>query len=88
MKYKYSQQSLTIATITLVPYKIHDAGPEDAPEFGRGIYWLYVYDSTMSNKDKHQYKDKTNKDIRGNDTFTIEGIMAQGIEKHPYIYAL
>ena len=85
MIYRYQQQGRTTSTITLAPYKIHDAGPEDYPPFGAGIYWLYVYDSTMTNKDKHHYKDKTNKDIRGNDTFTMEGMMAQGIEKHPYI---
>ncbi len=76
----YTQSSM----ITLKDYQLLDAGPEDAPEFGAGIYWTYVYTSTMSegNKDRHQYKDKTNKDIRGYDVYTVEGMLIQGVDKY------
>lgn len=84
MLYKIGYFATRSTMITLKDYQIHDAGPEEEPDFGAGIYWTYVYTSTMSegNKDKHQYKDKTNKDIDGNNVYTVEGILVQGVDKY------
>jgi hypothetical protein len=66
--------------IELIGYKIHDAGVEDINNIHLRdlVYWVYVYSSTMegTNRDKHRYKEKSNRHMSPYTSYTVEGIVS------------